>query len=77
MIDLFGLAAALARVSTRIEDFGEAAAAPERGLLRAHAAQARRRVRRALAALDAPDEAGTLALGDVVLEAGRYPWEDR
>jgi acyl-CoA dehydrogenase family protein 9 len=75
MIDLFALAAVLARVSTRIEDQGEAAAAPERELLRAFALQARRRVRRALAAVDAPDEAGTAAIGDRVLEAGRYAWE--
>ena len=75
MIDLFALAAVLARVSTRIEDHGEAAAAPDREVLRAFAVQVRRRVRRSLAALDAPDEAGTLALGDRALEAGRYPYE--
>jgi hypothetical protein len=77
MIDLFALAAVLARVSTRIEDHGEAAAAQEREILRAFAAQARRRVRRSLATLDAPDEAGTLALGDLALEAGKYAWDDR
>jgi alkylation response protein AidB-like acyl-CoA dehydrogenase len=76
MIDLFALAAVLARVSTRIEDHGEAAAAQEREILRGFAAQARRRVRRSLAAVDAPDEAGTLALGDRALEAGRYVWDD-
>jgi alkylation response protein AidB-like acyl-CoA dehydrogenase len=75
MIDLFALAAVLARVSTLIEDHGEAAAAPERELLRAFALQARRRVRRSLAAVDAPDEAGTAAIGDRVLDAGRYAWE--
>jgi alkylation response protein AidB-like acyl-CoA dehydrogenase len=74
MIDVFALAAVLARVSTRIEDHGESAAAPELELLRAFAAQARRRVRRSLAAVDAPDEAGTLALGDRVLDAGHYPY---
>jgi acyl-CoA dehydrogenase family protein 9 len=73
MIDVFALAAVLARVSTRIEDHGESAAAPELELLRAFAAQARRRVRRSLAAVDAPDEAGTLALGDRVLDAGHFP----
>ena len=72
MIDVFALAAVLARVSTRVEDHGETAAAPELELLRAFASQARRRVRRALAAVDAPDEAGILALGDRALEAGRY-----
>jgi alkylation response protein AidB-like acyl-CoA dehydrogenase len=74
MIDVFALAAVLARVSTRIEDHGETAAAPEIALLRAFAAQARRRVRRNLAAVEAPDEAGVLALGDRVLEAGQYPY---
>jgi len=77
MIDLFALAAVLARVSTRIEDHGEAAAAQEREILRAFAAQARRRVRRSLATLDDPDEAGTLVLGDLALEAGKYAWDDR
>jgi alkylation response protein AidB-like acyl-CoA dehydrogenase len=72
MIDVFALAAVLARVSTRIEDHGETAAAPEIELLRAFAAQARRRVRRNLASVDAPDEAGTVAIGDKALEAGRY-----
>ena len=76
MIDLFALAATLSRVSTRIEDHGEAAAAPERDLLRAFAAQARRRIRRSLAATDAPDEPGLLALGDRELEAGRFAWND-
>jgi hypothetical protein len=74
MIDVFALAAVLSRVSTRIEDHGEAAAAPELELLRAFASQARRRVRRALAAVDAPDDAGILALGDRALEAGRYTY---
>ncbi len=77
MVDLFALAAMLTRVSTRIEDHGEAAAAPEREILRAFAAQARRRVRRSLAAVESPDQAGTVALGDLALEAGRYVWNDR
>jgi hypothetical protein len=76
MIDLFALAAGLARVSTRIEDHGEAAAAGEKDLLRAFAAQARRRIRRSLATADAPDEPGLLAIGDRALEAGRYAWDD-
>ena len=76
MIDLFALAATLSRVSTRIEDHGEAAAAQDRELLRAFAAQARRRIRRSLAATDAPDEPGLLGLGDRALEAGRYAWND-
>ena len=76
MIDLFALAAVLARVSTRIEDDGEAAAAQDREILHAFATQARRRVRRSLATLEAPDDAGTLGLGDRALEAGRYAWDD-
>ncbi len=75
MIDLFALAAILSRVSTRVEDHGEAAAAPDRAMLTAFTAQARRRIRRALASVDAPDEGGTLALGDRVLETARYAWE--
>ncbi len=76
MIDLFALAAILARVSTRIEDRGEAAAAHERDVLRAFAAQARGRVDRALAGIDADGERGLLVLGDHVLESGRYGWDN-
>ncbi len=76
MIDLFALAAVLARVSTRIEDHGEAASAREREILHAFASQARRRIRRALATTVAPDEAGVLALGDHALEAQRYVWDN-
>jgi alkylation response protein AidB-like acyl-CoA dehydrogenase len=74
MIDVFALAAVLARVSTRIEDHGETVAAPEIALLRAFAAQARRRVRRSLATLDAPDEAGVLGIGDRAIEAGGFAY---
>ena len=75
MIDLFVLAAVLARVSTRIEDRGEAAAAVEREILRAHARQAKRRVDAALAALDDNEDATVKGLAAHVLEAGRYTWD--
>lgn len=76
MIDLFALAAMLARVSSRIEDHGEAAAARERELLRTFAAQAGRRVEGALGQLDDNEDAGVLALADHVLEAGGYGWDN-
>jgi alkylation response protein AidB-like acyl-CoA dehydrogenase len=76
MIDLFALAAILARVSTRIEDHGEAAAERERDILRAFAAQARGRVDGALAGIDADGERGLLALGDHAVEAGRFVWDN-
>jgi hypothetical protein len=76
MIDLFALAAVLARVSTRIEDHGEAAAERERELLRTFAAQARVRIDGALAGLDDPASRGLLALGDHAVEAGRYGWDN-
>ncbi len=76
MIDLFALAAILARVSTRIEDHGETAAAPERDVLRAFAAEARGRVDAALAGIDADGERRLLVLGDHVLESGRYGWDN-
>jgi hypothetical protein len=76
MIDLFAFAAVLARVSTRIEDHGEAAAATEREIVRAFAAQARTRIEGALAAIDAEGERALLALGDHVVEAGRYRWDN-
>jgi alkylation response protein AidB-like acyl-CoA dehydrogenase len=76
LIDLFALAAVLARVSTRIEDHGEAAAAVERELLRAFARQAARRVDGALARLDDNEDESVDALAHHVLEVGRYPWDN-
>jgi alkylation response protein AidB-like acyl-CoA dehydrogenase len=76
MIDLFALGAMLARVSTRIEDHGEAAAAVEREILRTFAKQARRRVDAALAALDENEDASVEALANHVLEVGRYGWDN-
>jgi len=76
MIDLFSLAAVLARVSTRIEDHGEAAAGRERDILRAFAGQVRARVDGALAGIDSDGERDVLALGDQAIEAGRYGWDN-
>jgi acyl-CoA dehydrogenase family member 9 len=76
MIDLFALAAMLARVSTRIEDHGEAAAAVEREILRTFARQARRRVAAALAALDENEDASLEGLANHVLETGRYAFDN-
>jgi alkylation response protein AidB-like acyl-CoA dehydrogenase len=76
MIDVFALAAVLARVSTRIEDHGEGAAAQEREVLRTFAAQAKARVDATLSGIDDPSDRGLLALGDHVVEAGRYRWDN-
>ncbi len=76
MIDLFALAAMLARVSTRLEDHGEAAVAVEREILRTFARQARRRVDAALAGIDENEDAGVDALASHVLETGRYGWDN-
>ncbi|MGB8931568.1 MAG: acyl-CoA dehydrogenase family protein [Anaeromyxobacteraceae bacterium] len=76
MIDLFSLAAVLARVSTRIRDVGEAAAAKERELLRAFAFQAKHRVHSAFRGIEDNPDAAVGALADHVLEAGRYPWDN-
>jgi alkylation response protein AidB-like acyl-CoA dehydrogenase len=77
MIDLFALACMLARVSTRLEDHGEAAAAGEKELLAAFAAQARRRVETNLAGLDAGDEdARVKGIAARLLEAGAYRWDN-
>jgi alkylation response protein AidB-like acyl-CoA dehydrogenase len=76
LIELFALAAVLARVSTRIEDHGEAAAAGERQLLRALAAQARVRVESALAGAAGEGDRALLAVGDRVLVEGRYGWDN-
>jgi acyl-CoA dehydrogenase family protein 9 len=76
MIDLFALAAVLARVSTRIEDHGEAAAAPDREILRAFARQAGRRVDAALAGIDENEDASVDALANHALELGRYSFDN-
>jgi acyl-CoA dehydrogenase family protein 9 len=76
MIDLFTLAAVLARVSTRFEDHGEAAATREREILRTFAAQARGRIDGAIAGIDADGERGVVAIGDHAIEAGRYGWDN-
>jgi alkylation response protein AidB-like acyl-CoA dehydrogenase len=76
LIDLFGLAAVLARVSTRIEDRGEAAAKVEREILRAYARQAKRRVDATLAGMEDNEDATVRALASHALETGRYTWDD-
>jgi len=76
MIDLFALAAMLARVSTRVEDHGEDATVVEREILRTFARQAKRRVDAGLAGLDENEDAGVQALANHVLETGRYTWDN-
>jgi len=65
----------LARVSTKIEDHGEASAATEREILRAFARQAKRRVDAALAGIDENEDALVKALAKHVLEVGKYEWD--
>jgi acyl-CoA dehydrogenase family member 9 len=76
MIDLFALGAVLTRVSTKIEDHGEAAAAVEKEILRAFATQARRRIEASLAVLEENEDASVEALASHVLEVGRYPFDN-
>jgi acyl-CoA dehydrogenase family member 9 len=76
MIDLFALGAMLARISTRIEDHGEAAAAVEKEILRAFSRQAQRRIEAGLGGIDASEDASVLAVASHVLEAGRYEWDN-
>jgi alkylation response protein AidB-like acyl-CoA dehydrogenase len=76
MIDLFALAAVLARVSTKIEDHGEASAATEREILRVLARQTKRRVAAGFAAMDDNEDGGVLGLANHVLESGRYGWDN-
>jgi alkylation response protein AidB-like acyl-CoA dehydrogenase len=76
MIDLFALAAVLARVSTRMDDHGEASAAGEREIARAFARQAKRRIDRAFAAIDDNEDEQVTSLARHVLEVGRYPWDN-
>ena len=75
LVDLFAFAAMLARVAGRLENDGEAAALPERELLRAFAAGAERRVTANLDGLDGPEDASLGVVADALLEAGTYPWE--
>jgi alkylation response protein AidB-like acyl-CoA dehydrogenase len=76
MIDLFALAAMLARVSSRVEDHGEEATAVEREILKTFARQAKRRVDANLAGLDENEDAGVEALAGHVLEVGKYGWDN-
>ncbi|WP_242337286.1 MULTISPECIES: acyl-CoA dehydrogenase family protein [Anaeromyxobacter] len=76
MVDLFALAAVLARVSTKIDDRGEASAEMERQILRALARQAKRRVDQNLAGIDENEDATVKQLAKHVLEAGRYAWDN-
>jgi len=76
MIDLFALACVLARVSTRIEDHGETAAAPEREILRALAWQTNRRLETGLAGLEENEDASLQEIAGRVLEAGGYGWDN-
>jgi acyl-CoA dehydrogenase family protein 9 len=76
MIDLYALACMLARVSTRLEDHGEAAAAPEKELLGAFARQARRRIEANLAGLEVNEDAALKAIAGHVLELGKYGWDN-
>jgi alkylation response protein AidB-like acyl-CoA dehydrogenase len=75
MIDLFALAAILARVSTRLDDHGEAAAVTDREILRAFARQAKRRVDASFAGIDENEDAAVLGIAKHVLETGRYGWD--
>jgi alkylation response protein AidB-like acyl-CoA dehydrogenase len=76
MIDLFALAATLARVSTRSEDHGAEGARMEKAILRTFARQARRRIGAALAALDENEDVGVESLAAHVLEVGRFAWDN-
>ncbi len=76
MIDLFGLAAVLSRVSSRIEDLGEEAAAKEREILRAHALETKKRLDVAFASIDENADQIVRGLADHVVELGRYPWDN-
>ncbi len=76
MVDLFALAAVLARVSTKIEDHGEASAQVERQILRAFARQAKRRIDQNLAGIDENEDALVKVLAKHVLETGKYTWDN-
>jgi hypothetical protein len=75
MIDLFALAAVLARVSTKIDDHGEASAVTDREILKAFARQAKRRVDAAFAGIDDNEDPTVLGVAKHVLEVGRYAWD--
>jgi acyl-CoA dehydrogenase family protein 9 len=76
MIDVFALGAMLARVSTRIEDRGLAAAEHEREILKVFAFQAKRRAAVNFAAMDENEDAGIDKLAAYVLETGKYTWDN-
>ena len=76
MIDLFALAAILARVSTQIDDHGEASAVTDREILRAFAGQAKRRVDATFAGIDDNEDVAVLGIAKHVLETGKYGWDN-
>ena len=76
MIDLFALAAMLARVSTRVEDHGPDATAVEREILRTFARQARRRIDANLAGLEENEDEVVQSIARNALELGKYAWDN-
>ncbi|MFT3912999.1 MAG: acyl-CoA dehydrogenase family protein [Anaeromyxobacteraceae bacterium] len=76
MIDLFAMSAVLSRVSTKIDDHGEAAASVEREIAKAFVRQAKRRVDRNFAAIDDNEDEAVKSLAKHVLEVGRYEWDN-
>jgi alkylation response protein AidB-like acyl-CoA dehydrogenase len=75
LVDLFAFAAMLSRVAGRLENHGEAAARPERELLRAFAVGAERRVTASLEGIDGPEDGSLGVVAEALLEAGKYPWD--
>jgi alkylation response protein AidB-like acyl-CoA dehydrogenase len=75
MIDLFVLACVLSRVSTSIQENGEAGAAKEIEILNVFAGQVRRRTRGNLGKIDDNDDELIKSLADHALANEKYTWD--
>ncbi len=75
MIDLFVFASVLSRVSTGIEQQGEAAMEKEIAILRAFAFQARDRIQLNFAHIDNNEDELVKALSDHAVASEGYPWD--
>ncbi|MEO5969303.1 MAG: acyl-CoA dehydrogenase, partial [Bdellovibrionia bacterium] len=76
MTDLFVLAAVLSRVSTSVQENGEANAAKELEILQAFASQVLRRTKDNFAQIDENDDELIKSLANHALENEKYIWDN-
>jgi alkylation response protein AidB-like acyl-CoA dehydrogenase len=75
MIDLFGLACVISRVTAAIESQGEEKASEEIGIAKVIAGQVRFRARRCFRRIDDNDDELIKSLAELAYERGGYGWD--